>query len=806
MPAAAETAEYAGDQKCPPLLEKWQERIKPALDTQRERVKDFERNREYARGEQHRDSSGKLVRTNLIYANQSTIVPHIYAKNPEIAVSPSKAVTPARYQQVKKFAQTMEVVLQRMFVLDTQLKKRMRGALYSVMDTGDGWLKMIYQRDYPSDPLLKQRIHDSQDNLARIERLINETREVDSSKDLEAQRDELKVMLDAMQKQVEVVVSEGLVIDRILTDDILVLDRTLIDFDAYVQADAIDHMVWMTKDEYVEITGRPLPENNGPNIYHERKHHDDKRNTGSSAGVKKPGGIELVCVHEVWHLRTNTVYTFADGAKEWAREPYQPERMGERWYPFFRLGWNLQDGTHEAIPDVTLQRDLQDEYNASRTQWKAAREGSKPLRIIRGNGSLTEQDVKNIQNAKADEYVVVDGRADTPLSNDIAQLDSYAVDMAVYDTNPIRGDMELVAGRGDAAAGGVVEAKTATEAEIQQAGLMSRSEYRRDVTEDLITEMATCAAQMLLQEMTVPQIQFIAGQDAVWPQMAKMEVFALINIEVRAGSTGKPNQQKEREQWTQLHPMLAQTIQQIFELRMMGNFQLAEVLSKLLKETLRRFDERLDLEEFLGPEGEQGHAAQQQMMAMQQKIMELQAALEQATAQLQQVDQQKMQAEQAAAEDKQFERQLRERELEERAEERRMAREEKAAKAQDDERRRADETAKRDAEAQAKAGMEREKWDREDQRAQQQRWHEKEMKGQEQLIQQLQEKLAAYEQARQTPETDDDGAARDDLREVLARLTQAIEADAGEKKANREMFATYIKGKGAGAKPTTPKE
>lgn len=794
MPVAAETAEYAGDQKCPPLLEKWQERIKPALETQRERVKDFERNREYARGEQHRDSSGKLVRTNLIYANQSTIVPHIYAKNPEISVSPSKAVTPARYQQVKKFAQTMEVVLQRMFVLDTQLKKRMRGALYSVMDTGDGWLKMIYQRDYPSDPLLKQRIHDSQDNLARMERLINETKEVDSSKNLEAQRDELKVMIEAMQKQVEVVVSEGLVIDRILTDDILVLDRTLIDFDAYVQADALDHMVWMTKDEYVEITGRPLPENNGPNIYHERKHHDDKANRGSSSGVKKPGSVELVCVHEVWHLRTNTVYTFADGAKEWAREPYQPERMGERWYPFFRLGWNLQDGTHEAIPDVTLQRDLQDEYNASRTQWKAAREGSKPMRIIRGNGSLTEQDVKNIQNAKADEYVVVDGRADTPLSNDIAQMDSYAVDMTIYDTNPIRGDMELVAGRGDAAAGGVVEAKTATEAEIQQAGLMSRSDYRRDVTEDLITEMATCAAQMLLQEMTVPQIQFIAGQDAVWPQMAKMEVFALINIEVRAGSTGKPNQAKEREQWTQLHPMLAQTIQQIFELRMMGNFQLAEVLSKLMKETLRRFDERLDLEEFIGPEGEQGQAAQQQMMAMQQKIMELQAALEQATAQLQQVDQQKMQAEQEAAEDKRHERSLREREFDERREERQMAREEQAVKSQNDERKRADE-------GKAKADMEREKWDREDRRAREGRDHEKQMKGQDELVQQLQEKLAAYEQARGTPETDDDGEARDGLREVMARLAQALETDADEKRATREMVAGYLKNKQPSQRP-----
>lgn len=681
-----------GGQQCPPLLEKWQDRIKPALESQRDRIKEFDKNRQYSKGAQHRDGEKGLVTTNLIYVNQSTIIPHVYAKNPEIAVSPSKAISPERYAVVKNFARTMEVVLQRMFVVDTRLKHRMRGALYSVMNTGEGWLKMIYQRDYESDPVIKTRIHDAQDNLARLERLIRESRDEDSTLDAERRRDELKVMVEAMQKQVEVVVSEGLVIDRVLSDDMLILDRTLIDFDGYAQSEALDQMIWMSKEEYEERFGK-IASTGGPTMFHERKL--DQR----TAPVNKHEAVELVCVHELWHLRSNTVYTFAEGAKYWAREPYQPERMGERWYPFFRLGWNMLDGCAEGLPDVTLQRDLQDEYNSSRTQWSATRREAAPVRVVRGNGSLTQDDVERIKNRKNNDILVVDGKPGTPLQDDLGAIEGMRADPAIYDTTPIRGDMEMVSGRGDASTGGIVEAKTATEAEMMQAGLASRSDYRRDVTEDLIQEMATCAAEMLLQELTVPQVEFIAGQGSVWPMMAKNEVFALINIEIRAGSTGKPNQAKEREQWKELLPVLQGTITQIFELQMAGNMQLASVMRSLLKETLRRYDERMDLEELLGPEDESGQATQIQMAQQQQTIIQLQQQLEQAMAQLQQVDQQKMQAEQQAAVDRQQDRTLKEREYQDRAEERRMSREQAAL------------------EAQRKDSAQREQWDREDARS-----------------------------------------------------------------------------------------
>ena len=174
MPAAAKKAKAEAGQECPPLLEKWQSRVKEARKRHDERREEWDKNREYTRGTQHDDGKKGLVRTNLIYANQATIVPNVYAKNPEIAVTPSASVSPSRYRVIKNFASTLEIVIQRMLVEEARLKQRMRSSLYSIQDTGVAWLKMFYQRDYQEDPVIKSRINDAQDNLARLERLIRD--------------------------------------------------------------------------------------------------------------------------------------------------------------------------------------------------------------------------------------------------------------------------------------------------------------------------------------------------------------------------------------------------------------------------------------------------------------------------------------------------------------------------------------------------------------------------------------------------------------------------------------------------------
>jgi hypothetical protein len=147
--------------------------------------------------------------------------------------------------------------------------------------------------------------------------------------------------------------------------------------------------------------------------------------------------------------------------------------------------------------------------------------------------------------------------------------------------------------------------------------------------------------------MTLEDVQRIAGKGAVWPQMTKDQVFDLVQIEIRAGSTGKPNRAKEREQWVQMLPQIKEAVTQVAQLRAAGQDDMATTIIKLMEETLRRFDERLDIESFIPPakahepDGQQPpqipaeiQQALQQIPAMQDALQQLQAANQQLQAQL----------------------------------------------------------------------------------------------------------------------------------------------------------------------------
>ncbi len=620
---------------------KWGKRLKRALEQQKKsgQEADYKRFRKYVRGDVGDDGQGGLVRTNIIHSNFAAILPQIYAKNPEISVVPSESVEDDGYEWIGNFCRTLQIVIDRKLVKDAQLKKRAKSAIRAAMTTGIGWVKVSWQRDVRRDPLIENRIADSQDNLQRIRKLIADIEDGDESRgELEAKQAELQQQIAALEAEVEVSVAEGLVIDRPLTEDIFILDDTMYDFDCYEQAEAIAHRVWMTCEQYEEAFGCAPPKT-------ATKYGQDKNDKGGAGAAD--GEVSLVAVFEVWHRASSTVFTLCAGGDEWARDPYQPDVTGERFYPFFALAFNPVDGRVAPISDAELLIELQDEYNTTRTNFAEHRRENLPVRVYRKSGSLNDTDVKALTNRRANDWVGIEGDPNVPVERDIAILNNPPVDPATYDVSQILRDAEMTLGAGDAAKGTINKAKTATEAEIMAQGLQSRVGERQDVVEDWIAEQANYAAEILLQMLSPEQVKRLAGEAAVWPQMSKDEIFDLVNIDIRAGSTGRPNQAREREQWATMLPQIQQVIAQVGQLRQAGQDDMADSMIKLLEETLRRFDERIDIDAFI-PQKEDG--GQPQIPA------EVQRQLEQGKAMLEQLQMQNAEL-QKALDDKQADQQ-----------------------------------------------------------------------------------------------------------------------------------------------------
>lgn len=566
-------------------------RIKAFSGKLEERAKGWEKAREYVDGCPEDDGEEGLVRVNMIGSLLETLQPSIYAKAPEISVTPDEHVSTEDYPVITPFSETLQAALNVFLVKDAKLKQRGKAAVRSSLTSTIGWVKLVYQVERREDPIIRNRINDAQDNVDQIKTLLAETDgENGESGEHEAKMFELKQQIDALNKQVEVVVSEGLVLDTISADDLIILDESCRDIDEYMQASEIVHRIKMTVGAFKNQFGVAPPKQakkyvNGVETEFKDVDEDDY----------------IVNVFEVWSMKDLTVYTICEGSQSYVREPYQPQTLGAQWYPFFGLQLRRVDGVKYPKSVVEQLIELQDEYNTRRTNDAEHRKKNIPVRLLNKSSGISDQEISAICNRSINTDVIgVTMDANQPLANQLGSLPEIPYNPAMYDSSDIMRDMEMVGNTQDAARGAVNKAKTATEAEIMSMGMQSRTGEALDVIEDWLSDIATYAAQLLLQNMPVAYIKRRFGQEAIWPELSKKELFEMVSVSIRGGSTARPNQMKERDQWLQLLPIIQQTMEKVTMAKQAGMMDIAEASIKLLDETLLRFDEKMDAKELLG--------------------------------------------------------------------------------------------------------------------------------------------------------------------------------------------------------------
>ncbi len=604
--------------------------IKAYLDDSeiKARFAQFDKYRKTFRGYRNGERD-KKYRTNLIYANIAAILPQVYAKDPDISFSPTEIVEPARYALVKKFAKTGEIVTREQ-LRRADLKRRAKAAVRSTMTVSLSWWKVGWQDDKRTDPQITNRINDVQDDIERLKLLANQSEDAQGGdQQRQAKQQELEAQLAALQTQnIEITVARGVVIDPVRAEDVIVLDSSVTSFDEYPRARRIAHRMWLTAEQF-EATFGYKPQTG-------RVYAKQSAEGGDATGTKDRQGY--YCVYEVWDKSLHTVFTVAEGHDRYCRAPLVPQALGERWYPFFGLIFNPVADEFWPLSDVELLEKLCDEYNDTRDDLAKHRRENLPVRVARAGGSLTDEDLEKIQNRQSNDIIVINGTPGKPLQDDLAVLDNPPIDVNNYDTAPIRSDIEQVLGASDASRGTVMKAKTATEAEIVAQGLRSRTEERQDTIEDLIEDVAKYVFEMCLMKLSLQEVQKIAGPDAEWPEMSVEQAFSWLNVRVQAGTSGKPNRLQEQDRWIQILPLIKEGLQAITDMRAAGNDDMATAVTELIRETMRRFDERMDVDKFIPPVSAKDKPIEQ--MAPE----EMAAALERANAVIEQLQQQLQEA------------------------------------------------------------------------------------------------------------------------------------------------------------------
>lgn len=619
IPDAKMSAPAQAQAETDPLVTTWFNRIAAAEKHWKRMHQRMRHNRKLVRGiDDDVDPSVpeyNKERANLIASTITVVLSKVYAKNPEMAAEPTN-----KARDLRLFADTVSGVTQKMLE-SAKLKKKAKASVRAAMTCSFGIVKVQYQRDLKTDPIIKQRIEEAQDNIARINSLLKDIEDPERRCDEESKKRELEETLAGLKAKPEVVAAEGLVIDRVPSDRLLI-DDAVEDIWEYEAADWMVEQVPMRKSAAQgKFEGFDLSTATTFKVSESAKDDTSERARMYSGG--QTGGTEdpMVMVYEVWSKVDNRIYTLVKGCtKQFARKPYTPERVGERWWPYFILPFQSVDGEFSSQSLVDVLERLQAEHNETRDKFAEVRRNIRPGFIF--DADVKDKDIEVRTHAVIGEYLAVktNGGKLEDVAQERAQL---RIDPAVYDTSPIRNDWEQVSGLSDAARSIVVQPKTATEASISDQSLAARVAEFRDQIEDWLTEIAQYSSELCLLNMTEAQVQTIMGpatepsqqemmaaqmagkpipdgRSYAWPPQAEQvpeKVFNLVELSIRAGSTAAPNKLQMQENWSKALPLIRETVNVIRQIEAAGGDATPE--RELLKETAARFDETIDVERFL---------------------------------------------------------------------------------------------------------------------------------------------------------------------------------------------------------------
>lgn len=515
-----------------------------------------------------------------------------------------------RQRDNKAFAETLEITISKMWT-DAGLKKRAIRWVRSGLSVGIGVLKASWQERTEPSAETSKAINDLQRMMQQTASTMRDLEGAEGS-EAETKMADYKRQLSALEGQTQEVIARGFVIECTDPENFVVpMGYDIAEhLDAPWNAELIPMRVDDAKATF-ELTDEQIkPATN----YHPRKPVMRKNEAAMVDTVDPSDASQFVegessgkdcwvMCYEIWDRSANAVLTAIEGVPGWVKRPWSPQAT-TRFYPYFLYLVAEVDGQRHPQSLVSRSAKLVDEYNRIGSAEAEHRRRVKPKTWFNA-GMLSPKSAEKLESALTGEMVPIEPTQPNAPLNSLMQPVVYPMlDPALYSRERIINEINRIWGTQEALTGSVEVEKTATEAEIQQMGFQSRAGSRRDALEQSLTELAQYTAEIARANIDDEDIQTIAGPNALWPEYAGADdVVRMVSVEIRAGSSGKPNTSAERQAWATELPILQQLVSAVGQLRQSDPADVAESLVMLAEITAQRSGDRIDIEQLMPQQG-----------------------------------------------------------------------------------------------------------------------------------------------------------------------------------------------------------
>lgn len=502
---------------------------------------------------------------NIQMAGQSGMPP-----DPTSAAILSEIQEAKQYDQmIDKLGKTLEILFEYYTGENNpNFKQEMKQCVRRAKTCGVAYIEIGYQRVLEESPEIVRQIDDMTQQISLIETKLQD--QIDGiMNEGDPELDEMKSMMSDLQDAKMIIAREGLTFNFPKALNVFP-HRACKQLRGFVGADYITHEYDLTPEQIEQVykvdvrtcykayrNGQPVTagvETSGTGSdFTDMTDYD--RGSSDTSRTNARGGTARVWA--VQSRRTGQVFVLVEGWPDFVKEPEAPELQVNGFYTIYPLTFNDVEDEKAIFPmsDVHYLKHPQREYNNARQGLREHRVANRPKYFMR-KGAMEEDEKDTLRTAPAHTVFELNS-----LDGDIGQIiqahKPIAIDPALYDTNAIMQDIMFGVGTQEPDMGNTGDS-TATASSISENSRNTTLASNVDDLDEFLTDIARASGQVLLMLVDETTAKKIAGPGAVWPQLDPTQITEELFLNVKAGSSGRPNKAAELANMERGMPYLVQ--------------------------------------------------------------------------------------------------------------------------------------------------------------------------------------------------------------------------------------------------------
>lgn len=551
------------------------------------RIANWEEAIRYYKNDQRTGRVGQAARTradkgrtnreseNIVFANTSSLVPAIYAKNPSCEVTANyrdnneEGGADDQLRATSTVAERLvNVILNKKGAPGVNLKSKARKAVVMSTLTNIAYLEIGYTfRDQSSEQALQD-----------LDRIAQQMAVATDTKDIE----ELEGQLEALEEKVSFLNPSGPKVNFRHPKDVLVdpdnegdiQDARWLMVADYLSTQYINAMYRMKQGEEWRSLYKPthvVSAGDGKGVQEEintfslLKGRTDYRSFGfdDEDSFNKATRTK---VWRVWDRTTRRVYLFSDDDWKWPIWVWDDPYNLETFFPIYSIQFYTDPEDDIGQSEVMYYLDQQDAINEVNEEYRKIR------KRIMGTLFYNKSVIKDasiidayMKGEDKDRAVGVDAPPDANLNQALFSLVPPSVNyVQLLNKDFYYGPIQKVSSVQPVMQGEQFKTNTTNEAiETYNSTQQTRLDEKIDAVEDLIGDVSWGIMQLCLQFMTQEEVGALLGEDdgAKWQNFTPPEIRTRFSVRVVGGSSQKPTSKIKKQEAVQMAQALGQFAQ-----------------------------------------------------------------------------------------------------------------------------------------------------------------------------------------------------------------------------------------------------